>query len=74
MASRVVARKYNKDKGHEVIIFTGDRDLYQCADTYVTVVRTLKDGSFEEVTPEVVQERYGVTVDQFVDFICWIVC
>jgi DNA polymerase I len=63
-----LAREAHED-GARVRIFTGDRDLFQCVrGTDVTVVRTLKDGSFEEVTEKAVFDQYGVTVAQFVDF------
>jgi 5'-3' exonuclease len=56
--------------GGTTLILTGDRDMFQCASGSVTVLlqRTGGDGP-EEVTPDVVREKYGVDPEQVPDFI-----
>jgi 5'-3' exonuclease len=56
--------------GGETLILTGDRDLFQCVNDSVTVLlqRTGGNGP-EEVTPAVVQQKYGVKPEQVPDFI-----
>ena len=51
-------------EGYEVRIVTNDRDSYQLLSDKVRVLKP--DG--EEVTPEAVREKYGVTVAQWVDY------
>ena len=56
--------------GGTTLILTGDRDMFQCASGSVTVLlqRTGGEGP-EEVTPDVVREKYGVDPEQVPDFI-----
>jgi DNA polymerase-1 len=56
--------------GGEVLLFTGDRDMFQCVDDAVTVLfpRGGKDGP-EVVDPAGVRERYGIEPEQVPDFI-----
>jgi DNA polymerase-1 len=56
--------------GGTTLILTGDRDMFQCANDTVTVLlqRTGGDGP-QEVTPDVVREKYGVDPEQVPDFI-----
>ena len=58
------------DAGGEALIVTGDRDMYQCAAERVSVL-FLKQGlsGFEEVDPDGVKKRYGVTPELVPDFI-----
>ena len=58
------------EAGGRALIFTGDRDMYQCAGERVTVlyVRTGGKGA-EEVGPEEVRERYGIGPELVPDFI-----
>jgi 5'-3' exonuclease len=58
------------DAGGTTLILTGDRDMFQCANDTVTVLlqRTGGDGP-QEVTPDVVREKYGVDPEQVPDFI-----
>ncbi len=58
------------EAGGEALIVTGDRDMYQCAGDRVSVL-FLKQGlsGFEEVDPDGVKKRYGVTPDLVPDFI-----
>ncbi len=56
--------------GGEVLLFTGDRDMFQCVGEQVTVLfpRGGKDGP-EVVDPDGVRERYGIEPEQVPDFI-----
>lgn len=58
------------DAGGHALLFTGDRDMFQCASGAVTVlyVRTGKSGA-EEVGPEDVRKRYGIPPELVPDFI-----
>ena len=58
------------EAGGEALILTGDRDMYQCVGERVKVLY-LKSGisGFEEVDPQEVERRYGVTPAQVPDFI-----
>lgn len=58
-----LARKGERE-GYPVRIATADRDSYQLLSESVQVV--LPDGRV--VTPEVVREKYGVSVEQWVDY------
>jgi 5'-3' exonuclease len=62
--------KLEAEAGGEALILTGDRDLFQCASDRVTVLLQRKGGDGpDEVTPDGVRERYGVTPEQVPDFI-----
>ncbi|MGH2920427.1 MAG: 5'-3' exonuclease [Solirubrobacteraceae bacterium] len=56
--------------GGETLLFTGDRDMFQCVSERVRVLfpRGGKDGP-EEIGPAEVRERYGVNPEQVPDFI-----
>jgi len=56
--------------GGRTLIFTGDRDMFQCVDDHVTVLfpRGGKDGP-EVVDADGVRERYGIEPEQVPDFI-----
>jgi 5'-3' exonuclease len=60
------------DAGGETLLFTGDRDMFQCASDQVTILfprgGAAKDGP-EEIGPEEVRERYGIEPAQVPDFI-----
>lgn len=58
------------DAGGEALLFTGDRDMFQCVSDAVTVLfpRGGKDGP-EVVDPAGVRERYGIEPAQVPDFI-----
>jgi DNA polymerase-1 len=58
------------EAGGEALLMTGDRDMFQCAGDGVAVLY-LKTGTrgFEEVGPDEVVARYGVTPDLVPDFI-----
>jgi DNA polymerase-1 len=58
------------DAGGEALLFTGDRDMFQCVSDRVKVLfpRGGKDGP-EEIGPAEVRSRYGVEPEQVPDFI-----
>jgi DNA polymerase-1 len=60
------------DAGGETLLFTGDRDMFQCASDRVTVLfprgGAQKDGP-EPIGPAEVRERYGIDPEQVPDFI-----
>lgn len=56
--------------GGSALIFTGDRDLFQCASDRVKVLLQRTGGKGpEEIGPEEVRERYGIDPAQVPDFI-----
>jgi DNA polymerase-1 len=58
------------DAGGHALVFTGDRDMFQCATDRVTVlfIRTGQRGA-EQVTPDEVRKRYGIGPELVPDFI-----
>ncbi|MEJ7823904.1 MAG: 5'-3' exonuclease [Solirubrobacteraceae bacterium] len=56
--------------GGDALLFTGDRDMFQCVGEHVTVLfpRGGKDGP-EVIGPGEVRERYGIEPEQVADFI-----
>jgi 5'-3' exonuclease len=56
--------------GGDVLLFTGDRDMFQCVGDHVTVLfpRGGKDGP-EVIRPDEVRQRYGIEPEQVPDFI-----
>ena len=58
------------EAGGEALLFTGDRDMYQCASDSVKILfpRGGKDGP-ELIGPKEVREKYGVDPEQVPDFI-----
>jgi 5'-3' exonuclease len=59
------------EAGGRALLFTGDRDMFQCASDRVTVlyVRTGAKRGAEPVTPEDVRKRYGIGPELVPDFI-----
>src|SRR3954451_14731154 len=58
------------EAGGKTLILTGDRDLFQCASDDVTVLlQVARQQGPDEVTPDVVRERYGISPEQVPDFI-----
>jgi 5'-3' exonuclease len=55
--------------GGEVLLFTGDRDMFQCVSDAVTVLWPAGKGETEPIGPDEVKRRYGVRPDQVPDFI-----
>ncbi|WP_344076034.1 DNA polymerase I [Streptomyces crystallinus] len=56
-------------QGFEVLIVTGDRDSFQLVSEHVTVLYPTKGVSeLTRFTPEKVEEKYGLTPQQYPDF------
>jgi 5'-3' exonuclease len=55
--------------GGRALLFTGDRDMFQCVSDSVTVLWPAGKGETEPIGPEEVSKRYGVRPDQVPDFI-----
>ncbi len=62
--------KIEAEAGGDALLFTGDRDMFQCVGEHVTVLfpRGGKDGP-EVIGPDEVRERYGIEPEQVPDFI-----
>ena len=64
--------KLESEAGGDTLLFTGDRDMFQCVSDKVTVLfprgGAAKDGP-EEIGPAEVRGRYGIDPDQVPDFI-----
>lgn len=61
-----LAKRYG-ERGR-VLIFTGDRDLFQCITPSVQVLRPATGGGFEDVTHQNIHKEYGVNADQWVEY------
>ena len=57
------------DAGGEALLFTGDRDMFQCVSDAVTVLWPAGKGETEPIGPAEVRARYGVRPQQVPDFI-----
>ena len=55
--------------GGQALLFTGDRDMFQCVSDDVTVLWPAGKGETEPIGPAEVRKRYGVRPDQVPDFI-----
>jgi DNA polymerase-1 len=55
--------------GGQALLFTGDRDMFQCVGESVTVLWPAGKGETEPIGPPEVMKRYGVRPDQVPDFI-----
>src|SRR3954453_20090372 len=55
--------------GGEALIFTGDRDLFQCVTERVKVLLQQARAGFTEMGPEEVRARYGIGPELVPDFI-----
>ena len=55
--------------GGQALLFTGDRDMFQCVGDSVTVLWPAGKGETEPIGPDEVHKRYGVRPDQVPDFI-----
>ncbi|MFF0305799.1 DNA polymerase I [Streptosporangium sp. NPDC004379] len=57
------------DQGMSVLVVTGDRDALQLVDDRITVLMTrVGISNMTRFTPEVVEEKYGLTPVQYPDF------
>ena len=64
--------KREAEAGGRALLMTGDRDMYQCASEWVTVLYVKTGGKgrgAEEVGPAEVRERYGIDPELVPDFI-----
>ena len=58
-----------RERGDDVSIVTGDRDAFQLVSAGVTVLYPRKGVSdLARMTPEAVEEKYGLTPDQYPDY------
>lgn len=58
------------DKGYKVSIMTSDKDMMQLVSDRISVVKkNVKTKEFEEITPSVFQEKYGLVPDQMRDLL-----
>jgi 5'-3' exonuclease len=57
------------DAGGQALLFTGDRDMFQCVSDAVTVLWPAGKGETEPIGPPEVRKRYGIRPDQVPDFI-----
>jgi DNA polymerase-1 len=58
-----------ENEGMDVLIVSGDRDVLQLVDDHVTVLMTRRGISdMSRFTPEAVEEKYGLTPQQYPDF------
>ncbi len=55
--------------GGRALLFTGDRDMFQCVSDRVTVLFPSGKGEQDVIGPDEVLSRYGVRPDQVPDFI-----
>jgi DNA polymerase-1 len=55
--------------GGQALLFTGDRDMFQCVSEDVTVLWPAGKGETEPIGPAEVRRRYGIRPDQVPDFI-----
>ncbi|NBB76209.1 MAG: DNA polymerase I, partial [Bacteroidetes bacterium] len=53
------------EKGHDVVIVSGDKDLLQLVTDKVVMWDPMKD---QKMTPEIVEEKYGVRITQLLDY------
>ena len=70
-ADDVIATLSHQAKASEfdVVIVTGDRDSFQLVDEHTTVLYPRKGMSdLARMTPEAVEEKYGLTPEQYPDF------
>jgi 5'-3' exonuclease len=55
--------------GGTALLFTGDRDMFQCVDAHVRVLWPAGKGAPEVIDADGVRERYGIEPSQVPDFI-----
>lgn len=60
--------KEAEEQGFETVIMTGDRDLAQLASGHIQVDFT-KKGDFDEITPDYLEEVYGLSPEQVPDYL-----
>ncbi len=70
-ADDVIAKLANRarERGLEVLVFSGDKDLAQLVDEDVRIVDTDDDNHLEVMGPDGVREKYGVPPEKIRDFL-----
>ena len=63
-----LARKLTKDHSNNVVIYTGDKDLFQCITGFVTVARPRTNGNIDEYNSNLFTSEFGIPVQQYVDY------
>jgi len=58
--------KRAEEQGLDVLISTGDKDMAQLVTDKVTIIDTMSDSTYD---PEGVEEKFGVTPDQIIDYL-----
>ena len=56
-------------RGGQVLVATGDRDAFQLASPWTTILHPVRAGEMARIGPAEVRERYGVEPGQVPDFI-----
>jgi len=56
-------------RGGTAIVATGDRDAFQLASQWTTILQPVRAGEMARIGPKEVRERYGVAPEQVPDFI-----
>src|SRR5438552_14663355 len=66
LAAAVAAEE---ERGGQVLVATGDRDAFQLASPWTTILHPVRAGEMTRIGPSEVRERYGVEPRQVPDFI-----
>src|SRR5438132_1051083 len=66
LAAAVAAEE---ERGGQVLVATGDRDAFQLASPWTTILHPVRAGEMARIGPAEVRERYGVEPGQVPDFI-----
>jgi DNA polymerase I len=66
LAAAVVAEE---KRGGRAVVASGDRDAFQLASAFTTILHPVKAGEIARIGPAEVRERYGVEPHQVPDFI-----
>ena len=61
--------RLESDAGGTTLLLTGDRDMFQCASSSVTVLYVSTGKGSQEITPKEVERRYGIGPELVPDFI-----
>ena len=56
-------------RGGTAIVATGDRDAFQLASQWTTILQPVRAGEMARIGPKEVRERYGVAPEEVPDFI-----
>lgn len=62
--------RLGEEQGYDMYLATGDRDAFQLVTEHVTVVsHGRSDAPLSIITPEKVEERYGISPEQVIDYL-----